>query len=200
MKILVDERDIEELKYGMRVGVGKEAACYLPEDDNKIVKIYKDGYTVSNLLENEIIHKQIAYPIDTLYDSKDVLRGYTMNYLSGEHFIHGFSQNLTLKDLKKAYLETRMILLKLQDVYMDDNCLDNMIYDYRRNRINLIDTSRWYLKHDGHLESINEFNWQMMSAILENIDWKHFKLNKDKVLFELHMTYKYLENIPSLFL
>jgi len=198
-RVLVDDEYLEKLRLNESNWNGKEGNCYLSEN-NKIVKIFKDYYMVPNLLTDEIKHEQIAYPIDILYDKDGAIKGYTMNYLKGKHFINGFSDGLALTKLKKAYLDTRMIILKLVDVYMDDNCLDNMLYDYQANIINLIDISRWHTKLDGHLESINEFNWQMMNALLKNIDWKHFKLNQDKKLYELFIIYKYLENIPSLFI
>ena len=44
MKVLVSERDLEELRYSRRIGSGNEGYCYLPEDDNKIVKLFSDSY------------------------------------------------------------------------------------------------------------------------------------------------------------
>ena len=200
MRVLVTEREIEELRYGRKVGNGKEGICYFSEDDNKVVKIFHDWHSVYSLLTDKIKHSQIAYPIDILYDKEDNLRGYTMYFLGGQKFKNGFPDNLNLEELKSLYRNLKDIILSMKDIYMDDNCLDNMLLDQNLQRINLIDTSRWYEKVDGHLESVNEFNWQMINALLENIDWKHFKLNQDKQLFELHMVYEYLENIPSLFI
>jgi hypothetical protein len=125
-----------------------------------------------------------------------------MHYLNGEKFIGGFLENLDLQKLKEAYLKTRIIILKLKNIYMDDNCLENMLYDYQSNNINLIDTSRWYKEINGEIKSINEFNWQMTTALLENLKWKQYRLNHDKQLLDLYMEYKYtdFEGIESLFI
>ena len=61
-------------------------------------------------------------------------------------------------------------MLRQKNVFMDDLCLENMLYDSENKRINLIDTSRWFSKRDGQFESIGNFNWQMMSALLQSID------------------------------
>lgn len=202
MKVLVDKRYLEELKYSEPKGHGKEGSCYLPEDDNRLVKIFYEWNKSKKIYFENYHHSQIAFPIDTLYDDKDNLVGYTMYYLSGEKFINGFHNDLDLQKLKEVYLKTRIMILKLKNIYMDDNCLENMLYDYKLNRINLIDTSRWYEKLDGHIESINEFNWQMITALLENINWKQYKFNHDKQLLDLYLTYKYTSftGIESLFI
>ena len=200
MNVLVDRREIQEIKFSPRIGNGKEGCCYLPDDDNKIYKLfhYYDGKR--KIYFDNLSNNQRAFPEDILIDKdSNLIAGYTMYYLSGEKFINGFHEDLNLEELKKAYLEMRLIILKYKDIYMDDNCLENMLYDYKFSRINLIDTSRWYPKMDGQIENINEFNWQMMTALLRNLDWKSFKLNRDKELFELYLIYKKLENISSLF-
>ena len=202
-KVLVDRRYIVEIMEGNYIGFGKEGKCYFTEDDNQLVKIFHDHLSVDRrkVLFDDLNNDQIAFPNDLLIDKDtNILVGYTMYYLGGEKFVHGFRDDLNLEELKKAYLKIRLIMLNLKDIYMFDNCLENMLYDYKLKRINLIDTSRWYQKLDGHIESINEFNWQMMNSLLENIDWKHFRLNQDKQLYDLYITYKYLENVPSLFL
>ena len=90
MRVLVTEREIEELRYGRKVGNGKEGICYFSEDDNKVVKIFHDWHSVYSLLTDKIKHSQIAYPIDILYDKEDNLRGYTMYFLGGQKFKNGF--------------------------------------------------------------------------------------------------------------
>ncbi len=200
MKVLVDKQYLEKLKNLKPIANGKEGICYLQVDDNRIVKIFHEWNKSKKIYFDNLTNSQIAFPIDILYDKKDNLVGYTMHYLGGDKFINGFHEELSLQELKESYLKMRLIILQLKDIYMDDNCLENMLYDYNLKRINLIDTSRWYEKIDGHIESINEFNWQMITALLRNIDFKHYKINHDKKLFELYMTYQYFEQIPSLFL
>ena len=202
MKVLVNERDLEEIRYSRRVGVGKEGICYLPVDDNRIVKLFYDSYKsqVKQVNFSNIKNSQIAFPIDILCTTDGQIVGYTMNYLSGEKFINGFKENLSLSDLKQAYLNLRIIMLKLKNIYMDDNCLDNLLYDYKTNKINIIDTSRWYEKRGGEFESISEFNWQMMTALLTNIDFENYKLNQDRSLSDMYFTYKNSEQLLSIFI
>ena len=196
MRVLVSDREIEEIKYSQPVGYGHEGICYLTEDDNKIVKLFfdtcKDKFkkiSFSNLNNN-----QIAFPIDILYDKHNRIIGYTMNYINGEKLLDGFSESLLLSNLKQAYMNMRLIILNLKDIYMDDNCLENMIYDYSRNKINIIDTSRWYEKRDGHIESICDFNWQMMEALRLTINFENSKLNQDDKLHKIYLEFQESKN------
>lgn len=202
MKVLVSDKYLEKLSCLKPKGVGKEGKCYLPNNGNKLVKIFDEEYKVEKINFVGLENSQIAFPIDTLYDKNGNLRGYTMYYLVGEKFINGFLEDLKLQDLKQVYLKTRILMLKLKNIYMDDNCLENMLYDYQQNKINLIDTSGWYQELDGEIKSINEFNWQMMSALLKNVNWKQYKFNHDKQLLDLYLTYKYTSftGIESLFI
>jgi len=200
MKVLINQRELEELKYSRSIGNGKEGTCYLPEDDNKIVKIFHDWNKSTKLYFDNLSNSQIAFPIDTLYDYSDNLIGYTMYYLGGIKFKNGFKDELDIQELKCCYLKIKDIIKSYKNIYMFDNCLDNMLYDYKLKRINIIDTSRWYEKENGYLENINEFNWQMMNVLLKTINYKQYKLNHDNRLFELYIAYQYLEQIPSLFI
>ena len=202
MKVLVNEREIEEIRFSKIIGIGNEGYCYLPANDNLIVKLFFDNYKekVKHIYFSELNCSQIAFPIDVLYNSSENIIGYTMNYLSGVKFVNGFKDDLLLSDLKKAYLNIRNIILNLKNVYMDDNCLENMLYDYINNKIKIIDTSRWYENKDGQLESINELNWQMMTALIRNIDFKRYKLNHEKGLLDIYLTYQYSEHLLSVFM
>ena len=199
MKVLVDNKYLEKIKKSQSLDSGKEGKCYL-DKNNKVIKIFHKKTMFRKIYFDNINHNQIAFPIDLFYDKDNCILGYTMNYLNGKNLLNGFSKDLDLNELKSVYLKTRLMILKLKNIYMDDNCLENMLYDYESKKINLIDTSRWYEKLDGELDSINDFNWQMINSLLRNIDWKSFKLNRDKELYNMFLTYKYTKDIPSLFM
>ena len=202
MKVLVSEKEIERLKSSKPMGAGNEGTCYFGDNGSKIVKLFceKEIERHIEISFTNMHHEQIAFPIDVLINEKGETIGYTMNYLSGIKIINGLNDSLSIEDLKKAYFSMRIIILKLKNIYMEDNCLENMLYDYQNNRINLIDTSRWYEKLDGQIGSINKFNRQLITALINNINFKHHKLNHDKRLFEMYLDYKKSEDVISLFI
>ena len=202
MKVLVSEKEIERLKSSKPMGQGKEGTCYFQGNGSKIIKLFyeKELERHNEISFTNMYHEQIAFPIDVLINEKGETIGYTMNYLSGIKIINGLNDSLSIEDLKKAYFNMRIIILKLKNIYMEDNCLENMLYDYQKNRINLIDTSRWYEKLDGQIGSINNFNRQLITALINSIDFKHHKLNHDKRLFEMYLDYRKTEDVLSLFI
>ena len=201
-KVLVDRKDLEAIRDYELLGKGYEGSCYFIDDDY-IVKLFNEYRKNRKIYFDDMVCNQIAFPIEKLYTIKNkLLVGYTMKYLEGQKFINGFLETLDISSLKVAYVKIRYIILNLKNIYMDDNCLENMLYDYELNKINIIDTSRWIPsdKEDINLDNIKEFNWQLMTALLRNINWKQFKLNHDKSLYELFMTYNYSEDTVTIFL
>lgn len=213
--VFVNRRRVEEIRQEICIGRGKEGSCYLPSDDNKIVKLYHIWDAKRKLHFMNCEHPSIAFPKDILLDEETkMLVGYTMYFLGGMHFSNGFLDKLSLEELKKSYQQVKQLIMNYPNIYMNDNCLDNMLYDYRFRRINLIDTSRWYERENAFVENINELNWQLTTAILENIDWEHFPLKNNpgiKHNYELYLafqkcfTQKQIANksvvmIPNLFL
>lgn len=96
-----------------------------------------------------------------------------------------------MADLKKAYQILKLEVLKYKDMYMDDNCLANMLFDYNKKRINLIDTSRWYPEENGVLKNLENLNWQLRHLYVSaNLDWVNNPLNQDKKLHELYRMHK----------
>ena len=191
MKLIINADEIKKIRNNnIEIGRGFEGICYLLDDRKTVVKLF---HVLSKDTKIEFVSKknpQIAFPIDELYDeTTGRLAGYTMNYLQGKNFYRGFNTSMEISKLKNSYLMMRIIMLKLEDIYMGDNCLDNMLYDYENNKINIIDTSRWIEKTDGHFMSICDFNWQMMLALLKTINWYNHKLN-DNQFSELHSLYK----------
>lgn len=185
--VLVDRRIVEELRYGYVVGSGKEGRCYLPEDSNEIVKIFHIWLGERKLYFSDRKEIQIAYPKEIWIDKESgSIVGYLMPYLGGNKISYGFLKELFLSELRQAYINIRLTILKQKNVYMNDLCLDNMLYDYKLKRINLIDTSRWYPKYNGHYDSVNEFNCQMMYALFRSMNWESFPLKEDKVIKELY--------------
>lgn len=198
--VLVDRIEVKEIRKNKCIGRGKEGSCYFLKQEHQVVKIYHIWDSKRKIYFDQGSDR-IAFPNKILLDKEtNILVGYTMNYLEGIKFLDGFQDKLSLEELKKSYQELKEIIKNLKDIYMDDNCLENMLYDYNLKRINLIDTSRWYPKENGYIENINEYNWQMITALLRSINWKNFKLNQEKKLYELYLIYDHLENIPNLFL
>ena len=142
----------------------------------------------------------IAYPIDIFYEMKSrAIVGYTMKYLTGNFLLDGFNDEVDLKKLKEAYLKTRLAILKEKNICMEDLCLENILYDEDNNQMNLIDTSRWYLKHGAQIQNVGNFNWQMMCALLQSIKAESSRLKENKKLGELLEMYQAHEEEVSMF-
>lgn len=122
------------------LNAGTEGCCYLL-DNNKVLKVYYLTCEERKIYFDDYQNSQIAFPIEIfVINNRNLIVGYTCNYLLGNKFIEGFNDNLDIEKLRQAYLKMRLIMLKLKNVYMFDNVLDNMLYDYDHNMINLIDT------------------------------------------------------------
>lgn len=202
-RVLVDRREIEEIKNGFCLGRGKEGACYYLEDDNIVAKIYYYFSANRQVYFDSESSRLITFPIDILIDScSNSITGYTFNPTRGEHFKNGFRNFLSLEDLKKAYQEICLEIKKYPNIYMDDNCLDNILFDYVNKRMSLIDTSRWYPKEDSLERNLEIFNWQIMTALCQgNLDWVNNPLNRDNKLFELYRMHKLeIQSLPMEFL
>ena len=199
-RILVDRDTIDEMKKGLFISRGKEGQCYFL-DENNVVKIfyYYDRYR--NIDFDNRYHEQISYPKDILIDKESkMITGYTMPYLKGQKFEYGFPKYMTLEELKNAYLDMKEIILEQDDIYMDDNCLENMLYDFKQQRINLIDTSRWYTEANGQVRSLCDFNFFMTHALLKAYQYYNSKIknnNRMQELYEIYYNYWYYQNVEN---
>ena len=189
-RILVDRDTVEEMKKRPPLNRGKEGQCYYTDDPNTIVKLfyYYDRYR--NVYFDDRYHEQIAYPEDILIDKESkMITGYTMPYIKGQKFEYGFPKYMTLEELKNAYLDMKETILEQNNIYMDDNCLENMLYDSRQQRINLIDTSRWYKDYNGHIRSLCDFNFFMTHALFKVYQYYNSKIKNNSRMQELYEIY-----------
>ena len=84
-KVLVDDHDVEAIRFGRKIGVGKEGTCYFSEEDNQVVKIYHMYLPKRKVYFENLSDNNITFPNDTLFDmetgdSKPIRGTY---YLSG---------------------------------------------------------------------------------------------------------------------
>lgn len=201
MNKLVEISDLENIKKMKYLGKGKEGCCYLNERQNIVIKLFNGLDINQKIYFDDKTNSQISFPIDILYDKKtNIIKGYTMNYLNGKNLLNGFRGDLEIKDLKKAYIKMRLIMLYLKDIYMDDLCLENMLFDYNLKKINLIDTSRWYIKYDGQIDNIKELNWQMMSALFRSKVFELSMIQQNKTINEMIRMFENDQYDVSLFL
>lgn len=200
-RILVDRDTVEEMEKRPPLNHGKEGQCYYTDDPNTIVKLfyYYDRYR--NVSFDDRYHEQIAYPKDILIDKESkMITGYTMPYIKGQKFQYGFPKYMTLEELKNAYLDMKEIILEQNNIYMDDNCLENMFYDFKKQRFNLIDTSRWYKDYNGHIRSLCDFNFFMTHALLMIYDYNNKKIKKTDRIQELYKMYDKYWNYDNVIL
>lgn len=179
---------------------GREGICYILPN-NKVIKLFHGLDKDRKILFDNLYNSQIAFPIDILYDNQsNLIAGYTMEYLQGECMLDGLRKDIDIQDLKSAYLKIRIIMLKYKNIYMDDLCLENILYDYKNNNINIIDTSSWYEKQDGFIDNIENFNWQLMTALLYSININYVQLKQNKEINEILKMYENHIHDISMFL
>lgn len=199
--VLVDINDIDKLRKLEFLQRGKEGSCYFLNND-EIIKLYHIMDTKRKIYFDNLESDVIAFPKDIyIYKGTDLITGYTMNFLKGESFISGFSKKLLLMDLKKTIMDIRNEIAKYPNIYMEDMCLVNLLFDYNLKRIKLIDTSMWYEKEDSLEDNIKKINMIMMTSLCRTIDWITYPLMKDKDLHELYRMHIYgNDSLPIEFL
>ncbi|MBQ8472892.1 MAG: hypothetical protein IJ501_05260 [Bacilli bacterium] len=200
-RVLVDINDLDKLRRLEFLQRGKEGSCYFLNKD-EIIKLYHIMDTRRKIYFDNLESDVISFPKDIyIYKGTNLISGYTMNYLRGEPFVSGFSKKLLLRDLKKAILDTKDEITKYPDIYMEDMCLVNLLFDYRLKMIKLIDTSMWYKKEDSLEDNIKKINMIMMTSLCRSIDWITYPLMKDKDLHDIYCMHIYgNESLPIEFL
>ena len=187
-RVLVEKKVLEDIKKTSPIGGGFESKCYRYQN-NQIIKIFSIPKT--NILFDDIEEERIAFPKEIWFDKdSNRLVGYTMNFLNGEDLTLGFKKNLSLEELKQVYLNTKELFEKYKFIYMRDINLKNLLYDYDKNQINIIDTSFWYKGLGGNSYSIDLFNYQMINALLLNIVNLKKILEENKNLNNLFIAYQ----------
>ena len=183
--VLVDEKELENIKNSKYISSGEEGCCYLY--NNLIFKLYHNQIYNRKVyfdLENS---NHIAFPEDILIDinTKTIL-GYTMKLFNGTNLKNGFSDNESLSELKKAYIEIKKELENFSYIDMGNISLTNILFDGNNKCFNLIDTSLW--KYGENLTSINiqRMNYMLIKALSFNLDWNRYPLNCEQILFDLY--------------
>ena len=199
-KVLVDDHDVEAIRFGRKIGVGKEGTCYFSEEDNQVVKIYHMYLPNRKVYFENLNNNNVAFPNDILLDTNTgLIAGYTMNYLQGVKIMDGFSKELEIKLLKKAYVFLKEILKKYNDICMEDLVLENILFDYQRNIFKLIDTSRWYPCFDSYRENLKLLDGALAHALCYNhLYWLKENLAVSKELLKLYQAYQDYQFIPFL--
>ena len=188
--IRVNYHDIEEIRYGVQIGYGKEGKVYFQEDDNGVVKIFHSFLKQKKLFFAGLTDNKIAFPKDILlYENTDLIIGYTMTFFQGRNLAEGFPSYLDIELLKKECLELEKLVIKYKDIFMDDICLDNIFYNNVKKYFSLIDTSRWYYENNGYIKSINELNWALISGLLLNLDIENSSIINDNFYKEMYNIY-----------
>lgn len=183
--VLVDENELKKIKQGKYINSGDEGSCYLY--NNLIFKLYHNSIYDRRVyfdLENS---NNIAFPEDILIDiNNKTILGYTMKNLSGINIKNGFLDDLNLENLKNAYKKIKNEIEKYSYIDMNNISLTNTLFDYRNNNINLIDTSLW--TSGVELDNLNKerLNYMLIKALCITLDWDRYKLNSQKILFDLY--------------
>ena len=183
-------KQMDEIRKNKPFGKGKEGSCYYHKNGKDVIKLYHSFFKQNQLYFDNLEDSNIAFPKDIIfYDKTQLIIGYTMPYLKGIDIVNGFPLDLNINQLKYAYIKLKDLIKKYKEIYMDDLCLDNILYNNIENRFNLIDTSRWYPKNNGYLDNINDINWLFTTILIYGIDMRI--IDKDKYFQELKNEYTY---------
>ena len=186
--VLVDDKELENIRKSKYLSSGDEGICYIYKD--LIFKIYK--YLIYDRKLHFDLEKsdQIAFPEDILVykDTKEIL-GYTMKILHGVNIKNGFLESLSISDLKKAYIKLRIEIERFSYIDMENISLTNILFDYDKNHLNLIDTSLWVPSNYASDLNVERLNYSLITAISTTLDWNRYFLNSDKDLFDLYGMY-----------
>lgn len=179
---------------------GEEGICYFMSD-KILFKLYK-GLRKRQVCYENLKSDDISFPIDLyFYENTGLIQGYTMKYLEGVKLFSGFKPTLLIEDLVKAYKRTQKVIEDYPDIYMDDLFLRNILYDYQKNRIHLIDTSNWYDKENAVYLNLNQFTMEFMKALCDRtLEFEKHPLFERKILWELYDMYVNQSGTKDLFL
>ena len=162
------------------IGTGIESNIY--KLDNKVLKIYKEICLKSRLREedvkslSQIKTNRILLPTDIIYDENHVFCGYTMKYINpcNKDEIINIKMTKLLYELKT--IKNDLLLLKQNNVIIDDLHDNNFIYN---KKIYLIDPGSFEIDNNKSEIYIELFNRELMHHfILENIIFRDIKINK----------------------
>ena len=164
---------IEELKYLCKniVGEGKEGICYSMNNSPLLLKIYKDNKRPKELNGANYNSNYIAFPKDIIKDKEGNIIASTMPYVPGIKIVEGFSENIEIVKLKEAYHKILEEIKKYPNIYMQDLCLDNILYDEGTNSFYIIDTRQWKAWDDSFGLNYARLDQNLSASLYENIKW-----------------------------
>ena len=196
-RVLVTSKALDEYEKKDRIGYpGREGSCYIL-NEKEVIKIFHILDKKRKVYFDNLKCNNISFPKD-IYILNDLVVGYTMDYLTG-NIISKFGDNLEIQKLKQMYIDMKNIIESYPDIYMDDICLVNILFDFNNNCINLIDTSRWYPEENAYCRNISKFD-KVLNYVLcgRTLDWLHQYNDKSQDLFSMYRFYKLGYHVPFL--
>ncbi len=151
--MIIDKENIENKKH---LGSGKMADVYRDEENNKALKIYKEGENVPRiepkLLEME--NDGFVFPEELVYDKEDNLVGYSMEYVDGTELMSCID-NLSLDKIQDCIseLEKEVDDVSENGVTMFDSHEGNYFWDKENEKIKIIDTELYNVVENKSVES-----------------------------------------------
>ena len=169
--------------------------------DKEVYKINKEICLKYRLDEDSVNYlskiptKRILLPKESIYDENYEFNGYTMKYIKSnkKDDIKNITISKLLKELKT--IKNDLLLLKDNNVFIDDLCEDNFIYN---NGIYLIDPGSFEINKERSKEYIEIINREIMhDFIIKYVLFRSYKLNIKQIrkLYELFPLNEYLSDI-----
>lgn len=169
--IYISKKDLDVFSKAKLLGSGKEGKCYF-NIDNDLIKIYhndKHPASVNYVGYNSIY---ISFPKKVYCDkeTKEVL-AITLPFFQGNKLVDGLSLDISIANLLEAREVLAKELVKFPNIYMEDLCLDNILYNEETNRFYLIDTGLWYDLPNSAVLNQTTIDLNLSFALTKIVSW-----------------------------
>lgn len=169
--------------------------------DKDVYKINKEICFKYRLNEKDVKYlskistKRILLPKKVIYDENHEFYGYTMKYIEpkSKEDINEINLSKLLNELK--IIKNDLILLKDNNVFIDDLCENNFIYN---NGIYLIDPGSFEINNNRSKEYIEIINREIMhDFIIKYVLFRNYKLTLEQIrkLYKIFPLDEYLSDI-----
>ena len=172
---------------------GYEGKCFIEGD--KILKFYFFSKEKKDFVDLSIYHSPyISFPIN-YFEFFDKIVGEEMPYFRKDCIKNSIGEETNYNLLKKNYLNIMKELVKFKEIYMQDLCYVNVLYD--ETGFNIIDTTQWDLRinknrsFESNESLFNESLLKIISSVIDlneyDIEWsfKNAMLKRGQVGIDL---------------
>lgn len=155
---------------------GYEGKCFIEGD--KILKFYFFSKEKKDFIDLSVYHSPyISFPIN-YFEIFGKIVGEEMPYFNKLKINESINIETDLQLLKQNYVNILKEISKFKELYMDDMCKVNILYN--ENGFSLIDTSRWQMRDINNSRQVSNealFNEYLMDRVSEVLNICRFNID-----------------------